>query len=165
MKALSGYAEWFWLMAKNYKDVENRPRPLPYEISMNMPYRIYLHGSKTHASNQEINFIKEHLTNEQLIEFMGVDWSKYRGRIMGEITIYRQIKKHQYIESDHVDVGSQQREFEILTANNDISVSKWFFGLYGYAVKDGVLYENTIPYRGQLGFFDVVLNNLSNKGE
>lgn len=68
MKALSGYAEWFWLLAKNWKDVENRNWSLPHEIAMSLPYRIYLHASKTAASQEEIDFIIRQLSIEQYVE-------------------------------------------------------------------------------------------------
>ena len=157
MKALSGYAEWFWLMAKNWKDVENRPKPLPRDMSRGLPVRIYLHASKTKTPIEQLDFIREHLTCKQYEEFLSVDWRKFRGCIIGEITITKQMKKRRYIESDHVDVGSQQKELEIFIANNDPCMSPWFFGLFGYIVKDGVLYEKPIPYRGQLGFFEIEL--------
>lgn len=153
MKALSGYAEWFWLMAKNWKDVENRPKPLPREMSFSLPVRIYLHASKTKTPKDQLMFIKERLNTEQSAEFNAVEWSKYRGNIIGEITITKQFCTRMTRESDHVDVGSQNRELELLIANNEPCRSKWFFGKFGYAVKDGILYENPIPCKGQLGFF------------
>jgi hypothetical protein len=158
MKALSGYAEWFWLMAKNWKDVENRPKPLPHELASNLPERIYLHASKSEHVQKDYStwyFILKHLTPDQEKEFLGVDWHKLRGCIIGEISITNQFKKQEVRESDHVDIGSQMREAEILIANKAPCKSPWFFGPFGYAVKDGVLYEKPIPYRGQLGFFEV----------
>jgi len=157
MKALSGYAEWFWLMAKNWKNVENRPKPLPRDMAFNLPIRIYLHASKSnHVQHgyDELDFIKRHLTPEQWFEFCSIDWTKFRGNIIGEITITHQMRKHSYRESDHVDLGSQQKELEIFMANADPCVSPWFFGLFGYAVKDGCLYEELIPCKGKLGFFE-----------
>lgn len=127
--ALSGYAEWFWLMAKNIKPVENRDWSLyRYIKPMELPIRIYLHASKKPASKDEINFIKNRLTSDETIEFNSMDFGKIRGTIIADITITGQV-----------------------TA----SESKWFFGKYGFLVKDGKLLENPIPYKGQLGFFKV----------
>ena len=157
MKALSGYAEWFWLMAKNWKNIENRPRSLPKEIAFSLPVRIYLHASKSdhvQHSNDELNFIKSQLTADQWTEFCGVDWTKFRGNIIGEITITKQMRKRSYVERDHVDIGSQQKELEIFIANADPCMSPWFFGLFGYAVQDGILYKEPIPCRGKLGFWE-----------
>jgi len=33
--------------------------------------------------------------------------------------------------------------------------SKWFFGLQGFVFQDPIEFKTAIPYRGQLGFFDV----------
>ncbi len=159
MKALSGYAEWFYIMAKGWKDVENRPKPLPRDMAFDLPVRIYLHASKTKTPSEQLDFIREHLTSEQYAEYLSVDWGNLRGHIIGEITITKQMKKSRYKESDHVDVGSQQKELEIYIANNDPYVSPWFFGLFGYVVKEGILYESPIPYKGQLGFFEIQLPN------
>lgn len=153
MLALSGYAEWMFCMCKNWKDVENRNWSLPRAIATQLPYRIYLHASRTPASKDELAFISTMLSPAQRIEFNLVDWTGLRGKIIGETTITKQMKKIQLRESDHVDVGSQQRELELLA--NDPCRSRWFFGIYGFVVKDGVLYDKPIPYKGQLGFFKV----------
>jgi len=137
MKALSGYAEWFWLMAKNWKDVENRNWPLTRYIKRDrLPIRIYLHASKSPATAKDRNFIFSLLKPEQLQIFISVDWSLYRGHIIGEITIVDEVT--------HDDQGMKAVQ------------SPWFFGDYGFVVQDGVLYEDPIPYKGQLGFFEPV---------
>ena len=138
MKALSGYAEWFWLMAKNWKDVENRNWPLPKSITRDQfPYRIYLHASLTRASVSDIQFMRSHLTRAQVLEFEAVDWDRYRGHIIGEISIVDEITLY--------DIGVPA------------SRSPWLFGPYGWVVKDGVLYDEPIRYKGQLNFFEVQL--------
>jgi len=162
MKALSGYAEWFWLMAKHrvehdgWKDVENRNWSLPHAIAMYLPQRIYLHASKKPTTQEELIFISTLLTSTQWDEFVAVKWDNLRGCIIGKTTITRQMRKFQYTEADHVDCGSQQRETSLLA--NDASRSKWFFGKFGFVVCDGELLDNPIPYKGQLGFFEVNLN-------
>ncbi len=143
MKALSGYAEYFWLMALNLKDVENRNWPLTRYIKRSeLPVRIYLHASKTKAGGDDITFIRSKLTSAQLREFESVNWEKYRGHIIGEITI-----------TDEVTF-------------DDIAMpavhSRWFFGTYGFVVKDGVLYETPVACRGQLGFFEVNIEGIPN---
>lgn len=128
--ALSGYAEWFWLMAKNWKDIENRPWSLSNKrmnsVGLTLPTRIYLHASKTPASDEEIEFILDTVEDGQSAKFCVVDWDDLRGKIIGEITITGEVTK---------------------------SDSKWFFGKYGFLVKDGILYDKPIPCRGALGFF------------
>ncbi len=138
MKALSGYAEWFWLMAKNWKDIENRNWSLTRYIKRGeLPARVFLHGSKKPASKADISFIRSKLTAEQRQEFDMVDWERYRGRIIGEVTITDEVSFD--------DIGRKATH------------SPWFLGEYGFVVKDGVLYERPIPCRGQLGFFEVAL--------
>ena len=141
MKALSGYAEFFWLMAKNWKDVENRNWPLTRYIKRSeLPVRIYLHASKTATSKKDVAFIKSKLTAEQRREFEAVDWGRYRGKIIGEVTITDEVT--------FKDIGMKATH------------SPWFFGEYGFVVRDGVLYERPMPCRGQLGFFEVDLEGI-----
>ncbi len=133
--ALSGYAEWFWLMLKNWKDVENRDWSLfRYIKPEQLPLRVYLHASKTPASREEKQFIWDTLVNvKQWEEFCLVDFNKLRGCIIGEITITGQVT-----ELD----------------------SPWFFGDYGFLVKDGILYDRPIPCRGALRFFRPALQEV-----
>ena len=136
MKALSGYAEWFWLLAKNIKPVENRGWSLTrYFKRDQLPVRVYLHASKTKTPVEELNIIMSRLTIEQLNEFIKVDWQRYRGRIIGEITITDEVTRE--------DIGMPATR------------SPWFGGPFGFVVEDGVLYDEPIPYKGQLGFFNV----------
>lgn len=34
------------------------------------------------------------------------------------------------------------------------SSSKWFFGSYGFVLRNPIAYEKPIPYKGMLGFFE-----------
>jgi hypothetical protein len=124
-------------MAKNWKDVENRGWSLSrYFKPEQLPVRICLHASKTGASLEEIDFIRETLTREQWDEFAFVNFELYRGKIIGEVTVV-----------DEVGVGHIR-----MTPS-----SPWFFGPHGFFVRDGVLYDKPVPMRGQLGFFKVSL--------
>lgn len=137
MKAISGYAEWFWLMAKGYKDVENRSWSLErYFKASELPARVYLHASKTGAPNNDVMFIGRQLSARQREEFWAVPWGALRGAIIGEVTITGEVTEY---------------------SSHPAALSKWFFGPYGFAVKDGVLYKSPIPCKGQLGFFGVSL--------
>lgn len=138
MKAISGYAEWFWLMAKGWKDVENRNWSMTRYIRRDkLPVRIWLHASKTKTPRRELDYILSRLSIEQENEFAQVDWSKYRGHLIGQVTLVDEIT--------HSDIGVKHL------------YSPWFFGDYGFIVKDGMLLNNPIPYRGQLGFFEIEL--------
>lgn len=131
MKVLSGYAEWFWLIAKNIKPVENRKWPLTRYIKLSdLPVHIYLHASKTLTPKKDVAFIRERLTPDELAEFDAVDWKLLRGRIIGEAILVDQVTK-----SD---------------INMEVTKSPWFFGPYGFVVEDGIFFDKPIPYRGQL---------------
>ena len=43
----------------------------------------------------------------------------------------------------------------IITDCVDISSSPWFCGPFGFLLSEPTAYEVPIPYRGQLGFFEV----------
>ncbi len=133
--AISGYGEWFWLMAKNIKPVENRNWSLfKYIKPEQLPLRLCLHVSKTPASPKEVKFIIDTLKDKYpnvLREFMCIDWQKMRGTIIGEMTCTGEVQS---------------------------SDSVWFFGPYGFTCKDGLLYNRPIPYRGQLGIFPVEID-------
>ncbi len=144
MKALSGYSEWFWLLAKNIKPVENRGWSLKRAFKYSeLPVRIYLHASKTKTPEGELQFIRTHLTPEQLREFETVDWTVYRGNIIGEVTITAEV----YDAYGGIMGGSDKSQ--------DAVKSGWYFGPYGFVVEKGVLYDKPIPFKGKLGFFDV----------
>lgn len=158
MKALSGYAEWFWLMARNWKDVENRSWPCRRDMASNLPVKVYLHASLTKASAEERSFILEQLNGEQKAEFLAVDWQKYRGHIIGEVMIIRQMRKggcEDPMLGHAPSMGDQLRELEIMKETAPEYFSPWFFGPFGFVVKDGVLYSKPIPYKGKIGFFDI----------
>ncbi len=142
MKALSGYAEWFWLMAKNWKDVENRSWPLSRYCKA-LPVRVYLHASKTPTPADELQVIWSTLNPRQLKEFYLVNWKAYRGAIIGEITFTENV-------------------FESRLSHPIID-SPWFYGPYGFVAKDGVLYEHPIPYKGSLGLFEINLEGEQRK--
>lgn len=157
MKALSGYAEWFWLICKGWKDVENRTWPLPHNMACNLPARIYLHASRSDAvrhNREDLDFIRHNLTAEQWDVFCLADWPRMRGFIIGEVTITSHFKRREYRERDNVDIGSQQRQLQLAIANHEPYTSPWFFGPFGYAVRDGALYNHPIPCKGRLGFFE-----------
>jgi len=141
MKALSGYAEWFWLMAKNWKDVENRSWSITrYFKREELPVRVLLHASKTRAGKSDIAFIRAQLNPVRRQEFDAVDWERYRGAIIGEITITNEITME--------DWGKPG------------TYSRWFFGTYGFVVEDGDLYDRPVPCKGRLGFFPVELEGI-----
>ena len=120
---------WAWLICAGYKDVENRTWWLHMPPLLNHP---------SYANNVPMR-IYVHAGKEidklTLKDFdriydkigHGVGWHSY-GAIIGEVTI---------------------------TGCVDHSDSPWFVGPYGFTLSNPVLYDKPIPYRGQLGFFEV----------
>lgn len=137
MKALSGYPQWFWLLAKGWKDTENRSWPIPK--SMKLPIRIYLHASKHLESWDDLWLAHSLLTlNQWAVLRWAVDWKQYKGAIIGE-----------------VDIISYSYRFPDENAN---LYSPWHMpGQFGFKMANPILYDKPIPYRGQLGFFNVEL--------
>jgi hypothetical protein len=136
MKALSGYPQWFWLMAKGWKDVENRTWSIPKTIKL--PIRIYLHASKHLETSMNLRSAMRLLTFVQVDLFYAVDWKKYQGTIIGEI-----------------DITGCQYRFPDENAN---LYSSWAIpGQYGFTVANPVLYDKPIPMVGHLGFWNVIL--------
>lgn len=83
MKAISMSRPWAFVVAKGWKDIENRKWYLPTKIADALPVRIYIHAAKSfdHAAPE---FIRKNLTEDQLCEF----WkNKHDIGIIGEVTI------------------------------------------------------------------------------
>lgn len=136
MKALSGWAEYFWLLAKNIKPVENRTWSLTKYIRREkLPIPIYLHASKTPAPKADVAFIRRHLLPDELKEFDAVNWKALRGCIIGQVFITGEVTAE--------DTGMKA----VRTC--------WFTGPYGFLVEHGRLYDDPHPCKGQLGFFEV----------
>jgi hypothetical protein len=139
MKALSIKQPWAWLICAGYKDIENRDWFIGRKVASGavnftipLPMRIYVHaGKQSDLSEETIAFIKERanpLTHEY-----GSTWKDVLnfGAIIGEVDITGCVKESQ---------------------------SPWFVGRYGFTLANPILYDKPIPYRGQLGFFEVVLS-------
>ena len=63
-----------------------------------------------------------------------------------------------YYDNDPEESGSGAIIGEVdITNCVDKSDSPWFVGKYGLVLANPVLYDKPIPYRGQLGFFEVKL--------
>ena len=94
------------------------------------------------------------------------NWSsKFRGRVM--IHASRRFDRDHYLwliaNENHLDIivpklpdfifGALLGEVDIVDCVKNHG-SRWFFGPYGFVLKRPVLYENTIPCKGKLGFFE-----------
>lgn len=135
MKALSVKQPWAWLICAGIKDIENRdwrigrkPRYGPYK-SHKAGFTISLpERIYIHASKDEKQcLITAGELYANLIPFPIIERLP-RGAIIGEVDIVDCVTK---------------------------SDSPWFVGKYGFVLKNPALYEKPIPYKGQLGFFEV----------
>lgn len=147
MKALSVKQPWAWLICAGYKDIENRSwrigrKPVPGMSSVNfkvaLPIRVYIHASQIKDGLSAIGFVHSNSKLRRLLGEQGEramcavysTWEKTDAAIIGE-----------------VDITSCVRESE----------SPWFVGPYGFTLANPKLYETPIPWRGQMGFFEVNL--------
>lgn len=58
---------------------------------------------------------------------------------------------------DEYPLGAIVGEVDIIGCVTQ-STSPWFRGPYGFLLRNPEAYENPIPYRGRLGFFNVMLS-------
>lgn len=144
MKALSIKQPWAWLICKGIKDVENRTwwlhmSPLLNHPSYakNVPMRMFVHASlsKSEMSKDILASILRHLSGRQASEFMLVYERLSFGAIVGEVDV----------------VGCKYRFSE----ENDNLYSVWHeIGMYGLLLANPALYDEPIPCKGKLGFFE-----------
>jgi hypothetical protein len=141
MKALSIKQPWAWLICAGYKDIENRnwrigrnPRHGQYSsrdianFTIELPERIYVHAGKKMDSGY-MDFLYE---------------------------LFDADIPHQVVELTNKDFGALIGEVDIIDCVTE-SKSPWFVGKYGFVLANPKLYDEPIPYRGQLGFFEVKL--------
>ena len=151
MKALSIKQPWAWLICAGYKDIENRnwrigrnPRHGPFStrdvanFRLALPERIYVHAGKK-LDMQGYYYIDEH----PLLFKEHEGWWAF-DRHWG------------YHDQDKDQYGALIGEVDITDCVTK-SQSHWFEGPYGFVLANPKLYDKPIPYRGQLGFFEVTI--------
>jgi hypothetical protein len=132
--ALSIKQPWSFLIAKGFKDIENRSWSYMSRLpdGCPLPPRIYIHASKKPDVYEGLNeWIIQRLNLFSLDAYnqiKGKSWSELCsfGAIIGEVTIACCVVK---------------------------SNSPWFVGEYGWVLENPVLYDVAIPCKGKLGFF------------
>lgn len=145
MKVLSIKQPWAWLICAGYKDIENRDwrigrKPalggLFQNRGLELPSRIYVHAGKQ------------------------FDKDGYGSLFDVKTKIHPQIIKtledHVLVQGTLYGCGAIIGEVDIVDCVEK-SESPWFVGKYGFVLANPVLYDKPIPYRGQLGFFEVKL--------
>ncbi len=129
MKALSIKQPWAWLIVHGFKDVENRGWPTKFRG------RIYVHASSQWDTASGHRTALRLLGRECGQEEAQAKWLQMQrdgkpGCIVGEVDI--------------VDCVTSSR-------------SPWFAGTYGFVLANPVAYEQPVPCRSGLGFFEVGL--------
>lgn len=141
--ALSIKQPWAFLIAKGYKDIENRNwkigrgsqhgayKSQTANFGITLPARVFIHAGLSQEEMHDlvlIPWVRARLSPQQIMEFAQtlVNPGLYHGGLIGEADI---------------------------TACVTESKSPWFEGKYGFTLENPVLYDKPIPCRGQLGFF------------
>lgn len=127
MKALSGTQPWFWSILHCGKDIENRSWPTSFRGT------IALHASKgmTKYQYQEARIFIEKLCPDVVVP---LDKELVRGAIIGVVDIIDCFKK-----------------LPLVTEKD----SPWFFGDYGFVLRNIKPLPKPIACKGSLGFWDV----------
>lgn len=126
MRCLSLRQPWAWLVVSNLKDVENRKWATKYRG------QLLIHASKKWDAEGE-EFILSHLVK------------KHR------ILIPRGLPSEHHHEISYgaivgmVDVINCVRQYD----------SPWFFGPYGFVLRNAVKFVKPFPFKGALGLFEV----------
>lgn len=126
MKALSVRAPWWWFILHAGKDIENRDWPTRFRGT------VYLHAGKWFGKEEILDDYYSMratvLLNADLPRVTLDDWKSSGGCLVGMVDI--------------VDCVSK-------------SDSPWFFGKYGFVLRNPRPLPAPIPFKGQLGFFEV----------
>jgi hypothetical protein len=124
LKVLSIKQPWAWLIAKGFKDIDNRNWATKFRG------RVYIHAglSESEMRINVIRWIGDRLSIFQAAEFTEtlVIPGLFFGGIIGE-----------------VDIVGCVTELK----------SPWFEGKYGFVLANPKAYEVPIPCKGKLGFF------------
>ncbi len=139
MKALSVRAPWWWAILHLGKDIENREWPT------RLRGRILLHASTWYVERdvrEDINCI-DGIVRAGMDDLLADDnprevFSRSAGCIVGSVEIVGCVTQSQ---------------------------SPWFYGKYGFLLRDPVAFLEPIPVKGALGFFDVPDSLLEEAGK
>lgn len=127
MKALSVRSPWWWCILHGGKDVENRDWSTGYRG------RVLIHASKWYVHQDVVD------------DLWGIS------RIAPDLRFPDDKHPYEFLKPlcGHI-VGS----VEIVDCVQDMQ-SPWFFGKYGFVLRDPRPAAVPIPFKGQPGFFDV----------
>ena len=129
MKALSIMQPWAWLIVNGHKDVENRTWK-PWNPDLKFRGRFLVHaGKKIDGGKRDYDDFREHILDRHGVNLPHIG-DLQLGGIVGMAEIVDCVKAHD---------------------------SRWFFGEYGFVISRARTLP-FMPYKGQLGFFDVQYN-------
>jgi hypothetical protein len=125
-KAISVQAPWWWYILHGYKDIENR------DWYTSQRGAVWLHVGKWWKPSEiaeDIADIHEAVMEPGIIVPPRLsDLQPFCGHIVGSVEIVDCVRQHN---------------------------SRWFNGRFGFVLRNPVPLDTPIPFRGQLGFFNV----------
>jgi len=153
MKALSIKQPWAWLICAGYKDIENRGWFIGRKVASGavnftipLPMRIYVHAGKTPddiwPAMAILRKTHTHFEVDEIMETL-IKWE------------YDNAQSFLFPQNNQSLIIGEVDILDCVTESD----SPWFVGEYGFVLANPKLYDKPIPYRGQLGFFEVTLPN------
>lgn len=134
MKGLSIRQPWAWLIVQGFKDIENRD--WKYAPSYRGP--LLIHAPQKADIRGDLRWVKHNIPG----------WGK----------IVEELIRLQTEESMAMSEIFKTGGFVGMAYLNDvveISDSPWFTGKFGFKLRQQQPLKNFIPYKGQLGLFDI----------
>ena len=155
MKAISVRQPWASLIVNGVKDIENRTWKCPEKY---IGQRVLIHASM--GWNKDLaeiclgDLVKRHLENLRLIHryddeetgYKGYSFSFPHGAIIGSVKIVDCVVNHSSIWAE----SSKQVEIDKLIVEQEKPIYNW-------VLANPILFEQPIPCKGRLGFFEVEL--------
>ena len=135
MKALSIRQPWAWLIAAGYKNYENRDR------HTNFTGRIYIHAGKSLATKDDQSLA------------LGL-WMKAS---FADDTQAKTVNDFWGATTDQANQGAIIGEVDIVGCDHFELPNMWYYGPHGFRLENALLYDSPIPWKGQLGLFNIDL--------
>lgn len=126
MKTLSLKQPWAWLVVSDLKDVENRKWATKYRG------KILIHASKNWDDEGEEFILSQLVKKHRILIPRGLPSEHHHEISYGAIV-------------GTVEVIDCVRQYD----------SPWFFGPYGFVLRNAVKFVKPFPFKGALGLFDV----------
>ncbi len=129
MKALSIRQPWAWLIVQGFQDIENRTWFTKFRG------RVYVHAGKISDVDPAAHYSQ---TQNAILDCLSTT------------------QQYAFLKARPWPLGAIVGEVEIIDCVQE-SPCPWFEGPYGFVLRNPVAYTEPIPFKGQLGFFDVAL--------